>query len=85
MQSFFGFVNTYSDYVAEITDFTSTLYDFIAARIKHDLIQLTADHVTFFEEIKRRLCAAPYSRILISSARSFSTMTLRKSLSVQSS
>ena len=59
MQSFFGFVNFYGDYISDATELTALLYDLTAARKCDESIKLTAEHLESFEEIKRRLCAHP--------------------------
>ena len=59
MQSFLGFVNFYGDYISDATELTAPLYDLIAARKGDESIKMTAEHLESFEEIKRRLCAAP--------------------------
>ena len=59
MQSFFGFVNSYNDNISDATELTAPLYDLTAARNGDESIKLTAEHLESFENIKRRLCAAP--------------------------
>ena len=59
MQSFLGFVNFYGDYISDATELTAPLYDLTAARKGDESIKLTAEHLESFQEIKRRLCAAP--------------------------
>ena len=59
MQSFLGFVNFYGDYISDATELTAPLYDLTAARKGDESIKLDAEHIESFEEIKRRLCAAP--------------------------
>ena len=81
MQLFIGFVNLYGDYISDATELTAPLYDFTAARKGDESIKLTAEHLESFEEIKRRLCAAPDSRISTSSNPLSSTQTPQKSRS----
>ena len=59
MQSFLKFVNFYGDYISNATKLTALLYDLTAARKGCESIKLKAEHLESFEEIKRRLCAAP--------------------------
>ena len=59
MQSFYGFVNFYGDNISDATELTAPLNDLTAARKGDESIKLTAENLEFFEEIKRRLCAAP--------------------------
>ena len=59
MQSFFGFVNFYGDYISDATELTAPLYDLTAARKGDESIKLTAEHLESFEAIKQRLYAAP--------------------------
>ena len=59
MQSFLGFVNFYGDYIADSTARTSALYDLTANRKGEDTIRMSPEDIKSFEEIKKRLCAAP--------------------------
>ena len=59
MQSFLRFVDFYGDYISDATELTAPLYDFTDARKGDESIKLTAEHLESFDEIKRRLCAAP--------------------------
>ena len=59
MQSFLGFVNFYGDFLANATELTAQLYELTAARKGNDAIELSAENLAAFEEVKRRLCKAP--------------------------
>ena len=59
MQSFLGFVNFYAEYLADATQLTAQLYDLTSERKGDDPIELSPENIAAFEEIKRRLCAAP--------------------------
>ena len=59
MQSFLGFINFYAEYLADATQLTAELYDLTSGRKGDDLIKLSKQNVASFEEIKRKLCAAP--------------------------
>ena len=59
MQSFLGFINFYAEYLADATELTAQLYDLTSERKGDDPIEMSPENVAAFEEIKRRLCAAP--------------------------
>ena len=59
LQSFLGFVNFYNEFIDEQTALTSSLYDLTAVRKGTERVQFLPAHVEAFNEIKRRLCAAP--------------------------
>ena len=59
LQSFLGFVNFYDDFIDEQTALTASLYDMTAARKGTEQVHFSAEDVERFNEIKRRLCAAP--------------------------
>ena len=59
MQSFPEFVNFDGDHISDAIELTAALYDLTAARKGDESIKLTAEHLKSFEEIKRRLYAAP--------------------------
>ena len=59
VQSFIGFVNFYNEFIDEQTALTSSLYDLTAAHKGTEAVQFLPAHVEAFNEIKRRLCAAP--------------------------
>ena len=66
MQSFLGFVNFYGDFLvnateltAQLYELTAQLYELTAARKGNDAIELSAENLAAFEEVKCRLCKAP--------------------------
>ena len=59
MQSFLGVVNLYGDYIADATKLTNPLYYLNASKKGDDPVQLSAENIKSFEEIKSRLCAGP--------------------------
>ena len=59
MQSFLGFINFYAEYLANATQLTAQLYDLTTGHKGDDPIKLSPQNIDAFEEIKRRLCAAP--------------------------
>ena len=59
MQSFLGFINFYAEYLADATQLTAQLYDLTTGHKGDDPIKLSPQNVAAFEEIKRKLCAAP--------------------------
>ena len=60
LQSFFGFVNFYSDFIDEQIALTSSLSDLTAARKGTEPVHFTREDIERFAELKRRLwCAAP--------------------------
>ena len=59
MQSLFRFVNFYGAYISDATELTASLYDLTAARKGDESINLKAEHLESFEEIKQQFCAAP--------------------------
>ena len=59
IQSFLGFVNFYADFIDNSTELTSQLYDLTTGKKGEESVQMSAENLTAFEEIKRRLCAAP--------------------------
>ena len=59
LQSFLGFINFYGDFIDDATKLTAPLYDLTSVRNGADSIQFSSEHLNLFEEIIRRLCAAP--------------------------
>ena len=59
LQFFFGFVNFYCDFIDEQTALTACLYDLTASCKGTEQVHFTTVHLKRFNEIKRRLCAAP--------------------------
>ena len=59
MQSFLGFINFYAEYLADATQLTAQLYDLTTGHKGDDSIVLSPQNIAAFEEIKRKLCAAP--------------------------
>ena len=59
IQSFLGFVNFSVDYIADATELASRLYYFTTSTKGNDLVQLSAENIKSFEEIKLRPCAGP--------------------------
>ena len=57
IQSFLGFVNFYADFIDRSTELTSHLYDLTTGKKGEESIQMSAENLTAFEEIKRRRCA----------------------------
>ena len=59
LQSFFGFVNFYSDFIDEQTAMTSSLYNLTAVQKGIELVNFKPEDVERFAKLKRCLCAAP--------------------------
>ena len=55
----FKFVNFNKDFIFNAQTLTALPFKLIAARKTNKRLQFTAKHFKVFEEIKRRLCAAP--------------------------
>ena len=59
IQSFFGFINFYGEFIPNSTHLTAPLYSLTVGKKGNDKVSLNADELVVFQSLKRALCSGP--------------------------